>query len=127
MTETTANESILLVEDEDVVRRLVRQMLTRQGYEVIDAADPEQALEIACGGEKTFDLLVTDVVMPKMNGRELAERLTGTQPSLRVLYTSGYTASAIKSNGQLEPDMVMLQKPFTMQDLADKVREVLDA
>jgi CheY-like chemotaxis protein len=124
---TGGAESILLVEDEDVVRRLVRQMLERQGYNVVDAPDPEVALEIAAVQGDTFDLLVTDVVMPKMNGRELASQLVAQHPSLKVLYTSGYTANAIKTNGQLDPDMVMLQKPFTMTDLATKVREILDA
>jgi two-component system cell cycle sensor histidine kinase/response regulator CckA len=120
-------ETILLVEDEDVVRRLVNKMLVSLGYKVVDAADPEIALAIVSSEEHVFDLLVTDVVMPKMNGKELADRLVAAHPSLKVLFTSGYTSNAIKTNGQLDPDMVMLQKPFTMTDLSQKVRQVLGA
>lgn len=119
----TERKTILLVEDEDVVRRLVHQMLTRQGYNVIDAPDPEVALKLFIDDNLRPDLFITDVVMPKMNGRELAAKLLEAQPDLRVLYISGYSQSALE--GTADPSMVLLQKPFTMNDLVSRVSELL--
>jgi CheY-like chemotaxis protein len=118
-------ERILLVEDEHVVRGLLRESLEAQGYQVVDADTPAAALELATRGE--FELLLTDVVMPRMNGRELAERILQSSPGVRVLYISGYTREAINNRAGLEPGTAFLQKPFTMAALAAKVREVLDA
>ena len=118
-------ERVLLVEDEHVVRGLLRETLEAQGYQVFDADTPATALELASRGE--FDLLLTDVVMPRMNGRELAERILQSSPQVRVLYISGYTREAINNRAGLEPGTAFLQKPFTMAALGAKVREVLDA
>ncbi len=119
------DEHILLVEDEQVVRDLVRQMLEVQGYAVTAYADPEAAL--AAADELQFDLLVTDVVMPKMTGPELVERMTDHQPSLAVIYVSGYTSDAVLASGVSGEETAFLQKPFTIDELDRKVRSVLDA
>ena len=118
-------ESILLVEDENIVRTLARTVLTEQGYAVVEAADPLEALAI-CAGGRTFDLLFTDVVMPGMNGHELATRLISGQPSLKVLFSSGYSNDTGVLAGQLHPDTSFLQKPYALGELATKVRELLD-
>jgi signal transduction histidine kinase/CheY-like chemotaxis protein len=121
----TGTETILLVEDEDAVRRLVAQSLESFGYRVISAATPSHAL--AAAELDSFELLVTDVVMPEMNGRELAELLAETRPGLPVLYTSGYASHVLLEDGVLKETTSFLQKPFALDDLARKVREVLDA
>jgi CheY-like chemotaxis protein len=95
---------------------------------VIEAATGEEAIMIADAvGMSVIDLLLTDVVMPQMGGRMLADHIIREHPSIRVLYTSGYTDAAIVTNGRLDPGMVLLQKPFTSATLARKVREVLDS
>ena len=114
------NESILIVEDEAIVRALVRAVLTKQGYAVVEAADPSEALAI-CADGRTFDLLFTDVVMPGMSGHELAKRLISGQPSLKVLFCSGYS----NDTGVLA-DANFLQKPYALGELAASVRELLD-
>jgi len=118
-------ETILLVEDEDVVRGLVEQSLQSFGYEVISAASPHEAL--AAAELHDFELLVTDVVMPELNGRELAELLEVGRPGLRVLYMSGYASHVLLEDGVLRETTNFLQKPFALDDLARKVRDVLDA
>jgi CheY-like chemotaxis protein/two-component sensor histidine kinase len=118
-------ETILLVEDEDVVRDLVERSLQTFGYHVISAATPEDAL--ARAALHPFDLLVTDVVMPGMNGRELAELLQETRPGLPVLFTSGYASHVLQEDGVLSGTTSFLQKPFALDELSRKVREVLDA
>jgi two-component system, cell cycle sensor histidine kinase and response regulator CckA len=120
------SETILLVEDEDIVRRLVRQILERSGYDVIEACEGEEALEILQKAETPIHLLVTDVVMPRMGGAELVERLQSLGSSTKVLFMSGYTDKAIVSEGNLQPGTEFLQKPFTSAALAQKVRSVLD-
>jgi two-component system, cell cycle sensor histidine kinase and response regulator CckA len=121
------HETILLVEDDDMVRHLVRETLERQGYTIADASNPLEARRMAEDMQSTIHLLITDVVMPKVNGRELAEQLTIRRPNLKVLYMSGYTDSAIASNGILQKEVAFLQKPFTPAALTAKVREVLEA
>ena len=121
----TGVETILLVEDETVVRNLIEESLESFGYHVISAATPRDAL--AAADLHTFDLLVTDVVMPEMNGRELAELLELTRPDLRVLYTSGYASHVLLEDGVLSEATNFLQKPFPLDALARKVRDVLDA
>jgi two-component system, cell cycle sensor histidine kinase and response regulator CckA len=116
--------TILLVEDEAVIRRLAAEMLERQGYTVLTAADPQTALEIAAA-EPEIDLLLTDVVMPQMNGSELARRLVAERPSLRVLFTSGYPADAIAGRGLLDDEATLLCKPFSSAELVVAVRDVL--
>ena len=116
---------ILLVEDNDAVRRPVARLLSDLGYEVVPADGPEEALRLATG--RTLDLLVTDVVMPMMNGRQLAERLLADRPELKVLYMSGYTDDAVIARGVIEAGTAFLQKPFGADRLAQKIRELLDA
>jgi two-component system cell cycle sensor histidine kinase/response regulator CckA len=119
-------ESILLVEDEDIVRTLVRRVLVSLGYAVVETADPLEALAI-CAGDCSFDLLVTDVVMPGMNGNELAAQLVARLPGLKVLFTSGYASNTGVIDGELAPGTAFLQKPFALGEFAAKVRELLDA
>jgi PAS domain S-box-containing protein len=119
-------ETILLVEDEEAVRDLTETVLTSYGYKVIVTQDPENAQSIAATG-LPIHLVLTDVVMPSMSGRELARKLTQKNPNLRVLYMSGYTDDIIATGGVLEAGIAFLQKPFTPALLAQKVREVLDA
>jgi signal transduction histidine kinase len=119
-------ETILLVEDEDGVRELAREVLQGHGYTVIEACDGESALRIVEDRRERVHLLLTDVVMPKMGGRELARRLISRHPDVKVLYMSGYPDDALGEHGVLEPGAVLLQKPFTPQGMADKVRQVLD-
>jgi len=120
-------ETILLVEDEINLRRLVHQYLEKQGYKILEAEDGAAALQIAAGHSGVIDMVLTDVVMPGMNGRELALHLTAKLPDLRVLYMSGYTENAIGQNGMLYAGINLLQKPFSLPALKDKVREVLDS
>jgi two-component system, cell cycle sensor histidine kinase and response regulator CckA len=112
-------ESILLVEDEPVVRALVAEMVAQLGYRVRETASAEEALELAADESTPIDLLITDVVMPSMGGTELATRLRELRPSLRVLYVSGYPRGAISSEDALEPGSSFLQKPFTLDLLHD--------
>jgi len=121
------NETILLVEDDEAVRELTEMVLKSYGYNVMVAEDPTHAQKLSDTPETNVSLVVTDVVMPTMSGRELVRRLTDKHPHLRVLYMSGYTDNVITSGGVLEPGLAFLQKPFTPASLASKVREVLDA
>jgi len=120
-------ETILLVEDETNLRRLARQYLETQGYKILEAEDGAAALQIVEGHKGPIDLLLTDVVMPGMNGRELALHITAERSAVRVLYMSGYTENAIGHNGTLDAGINLLQKPFSLPALKDKVREVLDS
>jgi PAS domain S-box-containing protein len=126
LTPRAGSETVLLVEDETEVRRLVERLLQMQGYAVIAAASPAEAIGAARAAGK-IDLLVTDVIMPGMNGREMARLLAAERPRMRVLYMSGYTDAAIAQQGILPPGTAFLSKPFTPDVLARKVREVLDA
>ena len=119
-------ETVLLVEDDDMVRNLVRETLERDGYTVIDANSPAEARRASDSYAGTIHLLITDVIMPKTNGHELAEQLTRRRPKMKVLYMSGYTDSAIASSGVLAKEMAFLEKPFTPVSLTGKVREVLE-
>jgi two-component system cell cycle sensor histidine kinase/response regulator CckA len=121
------SETILLVEDDEMVRNLVRETLEREGYKVIGAADPLEAQRIAEGHRGKIQLLITDVVMPRLNGKELAKSLVERRPELKVLYMSGYTDSAIVNSGILQKEVAFLQKPFTPAALASKVRDVLES
>jgi len=119
-------EIILLVEDSESLRKLAHTNLESAGFRVMSACCGEEALEIASRQEKTFDLLLTDVVMPGINGRVLAEQLLPRQPGMKVLYMSGYADSFIAGHGILDPQTHLLHKPFTEEVLIRKVREVLD-
>jgi CheY-like chemotaxis protein len=119
-------EIILLVEDAERVRAVVREILEMHGYEVIEARHGAEALMLEAGHEGPIHLLITDVVMPEMSGRELAQRLVPLRPEMNVLYISGYTDDAIVRHGVLEAGVALLPKPFTPDALAAKVREILD-
>jgi PAS domain S-box-containing protein len=119
------SETVLLAEDEELVRHLAVDILEGHGYTVLQASTGEEALRIAQEHEGRIDLLFTDVVMPRMNGKELADRISELHPEVKVLYASGYTDEAIVHLGVLEPGIAFLQKPFTPSSLARKVREVL--
>jgi len=119
------SETILLVEDEDLVRALAREVLETHGYTVLDAHIGPEALKIVERHPGSIHMLLTDVVMPQMSGRELAQRVEALRPDVRVLYMSGYTADVIAHEGVLEEGTAYLEKPFTLRALARKVREVL--
>ncbi len=120
------SETILLVEDEDAVRQLTARVLRSRGYQVLEAQSGPQALDLATRHEGPIQLLITDVVMPGMSGREVARALLLSRPATRVLYVSGYTDDAIVRHGILEKRTPFLQKPYGLDVLARKVREVLD-
>jgi two-component system, cell cycle sensor histidine kinase and response regulator CckA len=119
------SETILLVEDEEALRAIAREILDEHGYRVLEAAGPKEALEMAAAHPEHIDLLVTDVVMPLMNGRALADALLVARPGLRVLFISGYTDDVIAHSGVLEADTLMLEKPFTTVAFLSRVRETL--
>ncbi len=119
------SETVLLVEDEESVRQLVRETLEGKGYRVLEAENGEEGLAVASEHEEQIDLVITDVVMPELGGRELAQQLIKDRPRIKVLYLSGYTEDAIVNEGTIESGKAFLQKPFTLQSLARKVREVL--
>ena len=121
------SETILVVEDDDMVRNLVRETLTRAGYHVLDAGGPLEAKRLAETYRGHIDLLITDVVMPKINGRELAKQLSSRRADLKVLYMSGYTDNAIVNTGLLQKEVAFLQKPFTPAAFTERVREVLES
>jgi CheY-like chemotaxis protein len=120
-------ETILVVEDETNLRRLARQYLETQGHKILEAEDGAAALQIVDGYRGAIDLLLTDVIMPGMNGRELATHISQLLPEIRVLYMSGYTENAIGHDGMLDAGINLLQKPFSLPALKDRVREVLDS
>ena len=118
-------EVVMVVEDEEFVRRMSIEALTELGYAVVEAKDGETALQLL-GGQPHLDLLFTDIVMPGMNGRILVDHAQALRPGLKVLYTTGYTRNAVVHNGMLDAEVAFLTKPFTLQQLALKVRQVLD-
>jgi len=122
----TGTETVLLVEDQGIVRNLVRNVLDRHGYNVLQASHGEEALRLANEHEGPIHLLLTDVVLPQMSGQQLAERMATLRSEMRVLYMSGYTNDAIVHHGVLDPGISFLQKPFTPDALARKIREILD-
>jgi len=121
----SGSETILFVEDDQNVRELVQVYLKQSGYHVIEASDGGQALEIAASYNGPIDLLITDVVMPRMSGREVATQMVNQRPGMKVLYVSGYTDDTVFRHGVLEGGVEFLQKPFNMTSLGKKIREVL--
>jgi len=121
------SETILLVEDEESVRNLVADFLRTTGHTVLEAGEGEEAIRVASAKTHKIDLLISDVVMPKLSGRELWNDLRKRLPDLKVLFISGYTDDSIVRHGVIDGDVAFLQKPFTMRALAAKIREVLDA
>ena len=123
----TGTETILLVEDEASLRDLSSRILQIQGYTILEAANGDEALRvISKHGENNIDLVVTDVVMPQMGGTVLADKLKILRPNIKILFTSGYTDKTIVNYGVLEEGIDFLQKPFALDVLVRKVREVLD-
>jgi two-component system cell cycle sensor histidine kinase/response regulator CckA len=120
-------ETVLVVEDAPAVRAVTRHVLERQGYTILEAANGDAALQAAAAHHGPIHLLLTDVVMPGLSGRQVAERLAQMRSETRVLYASGYTDDSIVRHGILEEGIAYLQKPFTPESLARKVRDVLDA
>lgn len=120
------SETILLVEDEDSLRSLGERLLKMSGYTVVVAADGKSALAAAERHGKPFDLLITDVIMPGMSGRELAKEMANRKLAHRTLFMSGYTDDAIVEYGVLDPGIAFIYKPFTVEALSRKMREVLD-
>jgi PAS domain S-box-containing protein len=125
--ETRGTETILVLEDEPAVRKLVQALLGQQGYTILEAGSPEEALRQFKEHTGTIHLLVTDVVMPGMSGREVAEQVVQYRPTLKVLYISGYSGDAIAHHGALDSGVAFLQKPFSSESLLQKVREVLNS
>ncbi len=120
------NETILVVEDDPLVRSYVNTQLQSLGYKTLSAANGAEALAIADGGA-AFDLLFTDVIMPGLNGRQLAAEMAQRRPALKVLFTSGYTENAIIHHGRLDSGVLLLAKPYRKLDLARMVRIALSA
>ncbi len=120
-------ETILLVEDEELVRNMTRKMLETCGYTIIEARDGFEALKILDAEDCQPDLLMTDVVMPQMGGRELAEKINEKMPDMKILFTSGYTDDAVMRKGIIETNTNFIPKPFTFDDLSRKIRKILDA
>ena len=119
------SETVLLVEDDEALRELIHEFLETSGYEVLVASDPARAIEAARGREGAIHLLLTDISMPSMNGRELARRVKELRPEIRVLYMSGYAADGMADRGVPEPGALLILKPFSQEALARKLREAL--
>jgi len=120
-------ETVLVVEDEEIVREMATEILRESGYHVLEAKHPNEALTLAAQYEGEIHIMLTDVVMPLMSGRDLAEQLTPLRPDMKVLYMSGYTDDAIVHHGVLEVGTAFIAKPFSIDGLARKLRETLDA
>lgn len=121
------SETILLAEDEPAVRSLIRKILQRNGYTVLEACHGTEAIQLAEQHTSVIDLLLTDVVMPLISGPQLAQHLALLRPAMKVLYISGYMDNTINGHGLLDMSAIFLQKPFTPDELVRKVRAVLDA
>ena len=121
------SETILVVDDEETVRRFSSRVLQKHGFDVVAASTPAEAIAAADARRNSIDLLLTDVMMPGMNGRQLAELLLARRPLLRVLFMSGYAENVLATNVGLVPGAAFLGKPFKPKVLVSKVREVLDA
>jgi two-component system, cell cycle sensor histidine kinase and response regulator CckA len=121
------HETVLLVEDEPILLQMGKAMLERLGYRVLDANSPAEAVKIAEEHKNDIHLLITDVIMPEMNGRDLADKLLSLHPHLKLLFMSGYTADVIAHHGVLDPGVKFVQKPFSMKDLANRIREALES
>jgi DNA-binding response OmpR family regulator len=119
-------ETILVAEDNQEVRKLTKEILTRKGYSVIEALDGEQAIQKFLDQQETIDLILLDVVMPKKNGKEVYEEIIKVKPKVKVIFTSGYTGDVVIDKGIHEEAMDFIAKPLSVRDLLLKIREVLD-
>lgn len=119
------SETILVVEDEAQLLLLVKNVLRRAGYTVLEAAGPAEAVLVSEQHPGKIDLLLTDVVMPKMNGKQLADRLQGTRPDMKVAFMSGYTANVVVHHGMVDPGFVLIQKPLTPAVLLAEIEKIL--
>ena len=126
MPQLIGKETVLVVEDEEIVRQLTAEVLETLGYTVLQCRDPEEAKRVSAMHGGPIHLLLTDVVLPQMDGKSLFGFLSPLFPDMRVLYVSGYAENAIVHHGVLDAGVKFLQKPFTVESLAKKVREVLD-
>jgi CheY-like chemotaxis protein len=122
----SGRETVLLVEDEPAILRMATQLLQRLGYHVLPAPTPSEALHIARSHKGVIDLLITDVVMPEMNGRQLCDQLSDIVPGLRALFMSGYTNNVIAHHGVIDEGIQFIAKPFSMTEFAKKIRTILD-
>jgi CheY-like chemotaxis protein len=123
----SGSETIMLVEDEESLRKLVQGCLASRGYTILDAGNGEEALKLAQQHDGYISLLLTDVIMPGMSGRELADNLKQSRTDIKILYMSGYTRDLVTQQGILETGSEILQKPFSINALLSRVRDVLDA
>lgn len=119
-------ETVLIVEDEPTIREVGARVLGKLGYTVLEAGSAEEALSLVESQGHAIHLIVTDAVLPGLSGKELAARVHAKRPAIKILYTSGYAPAVIAPHGVLEPGTAFLEKPFTIEDLARKVRDVLD-
>ncbi len=122
----TGTETILLVEDEEPLRKVVVELLSQLGYNVLSASNGKEAITIAGEFPRQIHLLLTDVIMPQITGPELARHLQRERPSLKVVFISGYDDGSLAPDGVLPPDTVLVYKPFTVKALSGRLREVLD-
>jgi DNA-binding NtrC family response regulator len=122
----TGSETILLVEDDEMVRRLSQRVLTHLGYEVLQANDIDDAIRICNENPAPIDLLLTDVMMPEMNGVDLYTLLKARRPDMKALFMSGYAEDVVVRQGVIPEGTEFIQKPFNMEDLANRVRQVID-
>jgi CheY-like chemotaxis protein len=120
------SETVLVVEDEPLVRELARRSLARHGYVVLEAAGPAEALEVCASHRGRIDVLLSDVVMPGLSGPELAREVVALRPEIRTLFMSGYTDEALAQHGVLEADVAFIEKPFTPKALAQRVRDLVE-
>lgn len=127
MEYSRGTETILLVEDEEPLRKVVIELLTQIGYNVLSASNGKEAMHVSYTYPHRIHLLITDVLMPEIDGPELAKNLCAVRPDLRVIYISGYTDDCLAPEGILEPGTVLVNKPFSVRVLSAKMREVLDA
>jgi CheY-like chemotaxis protein len=126
MAHKSLGETILVVEDDADVRAYIVEVLRDLHYEVLEAEDAQTALDLVDRIDGRIDLLLSDVVLPSLNGRELARRIHARWPKLKVLYMTGYSRNAIVHHGRLDPGVEVIQKPVIQADLADRIRKVLD-
>ena len=125
-TYPVGNETLLVVEDEPAILRLAVAMLERRGYRILAASTPHEAIRLATENAGKIDLLITDVVMPEMNGHDLSKKLSSSNPRMKCMFVSGYTADVISRQGMLDEGVHFLQKPFSAEVLSARVREALD-